>query len=151
MSGRDVTRRCAISIDVDPIPCYYRIHALGPAPSELRAAIMRRCVPRFAEVFARRGVRATFFVVAEDVDDAVLGDQAGPIRALLRDLVAAGHEIASHSYSHPYELARLGRERVAAELGRAHDLLSAACGRPVVGFRAPGYDLSATMLDRLIA
>ena len=37
--------------------------AAARRPSGARFAILRRCLPRFAELFARHGVRATFFVV----------------------------------------------------------------------------------------
>jgi peptidoglycan/xylan/chitin deacetylase (PgdA/CDA1 family) len=144
-------RICAISIDVDPIPCYYRIHGLGPAPVALRDLIMRRCVPRFAALFARRGIAATFFVVAEDVDRGTRGDAARAVRAEVAALARAGHEIASHSYSHPYELARLPRHRVVDELRRAHDLLGEVSGDAVLGFRAPGYDVSPVILQELVA
>lgn len=130
----------SISIDLDPIACYYRIHALGPHPTALAEVVLRRSVPRFLEIFARHGIRATFFVVAGD-----LVSQAA--RALVRDIVAAGHELGNHSYSHPYDLARLPAERVNDEIRRAHGEISNVSGMPVVGFRAPGYDLSARMVE----
>src|SRR5690606_30226428 len=86
-------RCCAISIDVDSIACYYRIHGLGPAPIALGDVIMRRCVPRFAEIFARRNIRATFFVVAKDLDQhrpSVSADASLHARALIADLAAQG-------------------------------------------------------------
>lgn len=146
----------AVSIDVDPIPCYYRIHALGPAPERLRHTVMHRCIPRFLDIFERRGLRATFFLVASDIDpdiDPAIGRAASETehtRAIVRTMVERGHEIGNHSYSHPYELARLPASRVADEIGRAHELLQAIAGGPITGFRAPGYDLSATMLDELV-
>ena len=142
--------RCSVSIDVDPIPCYYRIHGLGTPPAELRDLIMRRCVPRFVDILERRQIRATFFIVGQDVDVAALGGSAHAARAQLAALAAAGHEIGNHSYSHPYELARLPADQVAAEITRAHELLSEVAGTPVIGFRAPGYDISAVMLDQLM-
>lgn len=144
-------RLCSISIDVDPIPCYYRIHGLGPSPVELRDLIMRRCVPRFAEVFARRGIAATFFLVGEDVDPAVIGAaDARAARHLVTSLVAAGHEIANHSYSHHYDLARLSPDVIADEITSAHRILSEVAGTPVRGFRAPGYDVSGPMIETLV-
>lgn len=145
--------RCAISIDVDSIACYYRIHGLGPAPAALGDVIMRRCVPRFAELLDRRGIRATFFVVAGDLDPhgpAGTEAAAAVARARVAALAAAGHEIGNHSYSHPYDLARFGAAEAGAEIELAHALLSAAAGRPVQGFRAPGYDLSAAMMAHLV-
>lgn len=142
-------RVCAISIDLDPIPCYYRIHGLGAPPPALRALIMRRCVPRFAEILARHGLPATFFAVAEDVDVDALGADARASRSLLADLVAAGHELGNHTYSHPYNLTRLPAEAIADEIGRAHDLLGAVAGGAVSGFRAPGYDVSPAVFAEL--
>ena len=142
-------RTCAISIDLDPITCYYRIHGLGPAPDALRSLIMRRCVPRFADILARHEIEATFFVVAEDIDLDVHGADARASRALVADLVAAGHELGNHSYSHPYDLAKLSRERIADEIGHAHMLLSEVAGGAITGFRAPGYDVSAAILEEL--
>jgi peptidoglycan-N-acetylglucosamine deacetylase len=135
---------CSISIDLDPLPCYYRIHGLGPAPDGLRHVIMQRCVERFADVLAPRGICATFFVVAEELEQLPAAHQ------LLRDLVAAGHELANHSYSHPYDLARRPRSEIAREVSRAHDLISAVANEPVVGFRGPGYDVSTDLLGVLI-
>ena len=141
----DGFRVCSVSIDVDPIRCYYDIHGLGPAPAALRDVILRRALPRFGELFARRGLPATFFVVGQDLD----GDGAG--RRLYGELAAAGHELGNHSYGHPYDLARLDRRRVDEEIGRAHDLIAEVAGRPPLGFRAPGYDLSPAMVDGLMA
>jgi len=142
-------RHLAVSIDVDPVPCYYQIHGLGAAPDELRDVIMRRCVPRFAEWLHRRDLRATFFVVGEDLDVGVLGPAAKAARAMCGELHAAGHELGNHSHSHPYELARLDAHAVAHEIGATDAILREVTGRPTAGFRAPGYDLSATMLAEL--
>lgn len=135
----------AVSIDLDPLACYYRIHALGPAPAPLADLILRRSLPRFLEIFAAAGVRATFFVVAQDLD----GPAGGAARSLLRQAAAAGHELANHSRSHHYDLARRPRAEVADEIGRAHDAVAELGNGAPRGFRAPGYDVSAAMLDEL--
>jgi hypothetical protein len=141
-----MSRRLAcVSVDLDPLACYYRIHALGPHPEGLANVVMQRAVPRYLEIFARKGVRATFFIVGSDVEGGSLGAQAA--RGLVREMVAAGHEVGNHSFSHPYDLARLPAATVADEIRRADSAISAAAGSAVIGFRAPGYDLSATMLD----
>ena len=142
----------SVSVDLDPIPCYYRIHALGEAPSELRDVVMRRALPRLAELFARHGIKATWFVVGEDLDDAAVGkDSAAAARALLRERVAAGDELGNHSEHHLYDLARRSAGEVAREIGDCDARLRELTGGPIAGFRAPGYDLSATMLAELAA
>lgn len=107
--------------------------------------VLRRCLPRFAEVFARAGVKATFFVVGSDLVD----DPEG--RRLLGDLARDGHELASHSFTHPYDLVRLSNGRIAEEIDRAHDTVGECAGRAPVGFRAPGYEVSAELIDLLCA
>ena len=82
-------------------------------------------------------------MVGQDLEEDADG------RRILVDLAKSGHEIASHSYSHPYNLVRLGREQIAVELDRAHAAIAAATGQPPVGFRAPGYEISAELIDLL--
>ncbi len=134
----------SVSVDLDAIACYHRIHSLAARPSgDARFAILRRALPRLGELFAKHGIRATLFVVGQDLEEDAEG------RRIVVDLAKAGHEIASHSYSHPYNLVRLGREQIAAELDRAHAAIMAATGQPPVGFRAPGYEISADLIDLL--
>ena len=134
-------RRAAVSIDLDGIGCYYRIHALGPHPVELEHAILERALPRAAALFANRGLHVTWFVVGRDVD----GHAANAQR--LKTLADAGDEIGNHSYSHHYDLARMSAGQIDGEIARADRVLRTIA--PVRGFRAPGYDVSAAMLDSL--
>jgi hypothetical protein len=143
---------CAISIDLDGIACYYRIHGLGPPPAELEHVILERALPRAAHLFAARGVHVTWFVVGRDADgDLAATDRAARVAnaSRLRALADGGDELGNHSYSHPYELARLAPADVARELDGCDRVLRAITGRPPRGFRAPGYDLSPAMLDHL--
>ncbi len=135
----------SVSVDLDAIACYHRIHALADAPSgEAKFAILRRALPRLGELFAAHGISATFFAVGQDLEE----DREGG--AVLAELARAGHEIASHTYSHPYDLVRLGREGMAAELDRAHATIAETCVCPPVGFRAPGYEITAELIELLV-
>jgi hypothetical protein len=138
---------CSVSVDLDPLDCYYGIHGLGAPPPPLGDVVLRRALPRFVELFERRGLHATLFLVGRDVAAAQPAS-----RALLASLARAGHELGNHSYSHPYELARLARARIEDEVGEAHATIAALAPEAApVGFRAPGYDLSARVLDVLMA
>jgi len=145
-------RRCAVSIDLDALACYYRIHALGEPPPELAHVILERALPRAAALFARRGLRVTWFVVGRDAD-ATLADPACAANAeRLRAQHALGDELGNHSYSHPYELARLPADVVFDEIAGCHRVLRAIVGparAAVAGFRAPGYDVSPAMMTAL--
>jgi peptidoglycan-N-acetylglucosamine deacetylase len=134
----------SVSVDLDAIECYFRIYALpGTPPEGSRFAVLRRCLPRFAELFARHDVRATFFVVGRDLEQ----DSEG--RARLAELSRDGHELANHSYTHPYHLVRLPRAEMGVEIDRAHQAVAGCSGSAPVGFRAPGYATSATLVELL--
>jgi peptidoglycan/xylan/chitin deacetylase (PgdA/CDA1 family) len=134
-------RRMAVSVDLDAVACYYRVHALGAPPTGPgRLAILRRCLPRFAELFARHDLRATFFVVGADLEEDTEG------RALL-----AEHELANHTHTHRYDFARLPHAAMAEEIDRAHAIVGACAGTAPLGFRAPGYAINADALDLLQA
>jgi hypothetical protein len=136
----------SVSVDLDAINCYYRIHGLGDPPADrARFAVLRRCLPRFAELFSRHGVRATFFVVGADLEEDADG------RKLLAELARAGHELGNHTHTHPFEFARLGGAGMAAEIDRAHAAIGACAGGAPIGFRAPGYEINAEALDLLRA
>jgi peptidoglycan/xylan/chitin deacetylase (PgdA/CDA1 family) len=134
----------SVSVDLDAVECYHRIHALPELPTgEVRFAILRRALPRLAQLFARHGVVATLFVVGKDIEEDAEGAH------IVSELAKAGHEIANHSYSHPYHLVRLDREGIAAELDRGAAAIAQVAGQAPVGFRAPGYEISADLLALL--
>jgi hypothetical protein len=138
-------RTCSVSIDLDPLSCYYGIHGLGAPPRELAHVVLQRALPRFAELLARRRIRATFFVVGQDAAEDTAGQRQ------LKQLARDGHELGNHSHTHPYELARLPRGAIDREIVQAHNIIAELAGAPPVGFRAPGYDLSSRVLDALMA
>lgn len=127
-----------ISVDVDPVD----LHLMGYGYSGLAAdpLVYTVALPRLCELFAANGVRATFFVVGRD---------AAQHRDALRALEAAGHEVASHSLSHPMPLIRVARSRLNHELGESRRLLQLASGGEVVGFRAPNWDMHARAVSSL--
>jgi peptidoglycan/xylan/chitin deacetylase (PgdA/CDA1 family) len=139
-------RVASVSVDLDSLECYFRIHALEGMPSaEVRHTILQRCLPRFRDLFARHDLHATFFVVGRDLDEDATG--AAQLAGLARD----GHELANHSYSHPYDLVRLGPVAIASEIDRAHLAVATCSGVAPVGFRAPGYEISGDVIDLLSA
>jgi peptidoglycan/xylan/chitin deacetylase (PgdA/CDA1 family) len=139
-------KHCAVSIDLDGIACYYRIHGLGPAPAELEHVILERALPRAAALFAQRGVHVTWFVIGRDADgNSTLPDHVrrAANAQRLRTLADNGDELGNHSYSHPYELARLAPATIDDEI--------ASCDRVLRDILAPrggnGVPASAHVSD----
>ncbi len=134
-----------INVDLDSIPHYCRIH--GQSPQDLseasRACVYRVALGRLGELFAEIGISATFFAVGEDLSDPA---SAEALAAQAR----AGHEIGNHSFSHDYALSRRGPRRIGEELDRAQEAIAAVVGAKPVGFRAPGYTLSAPLIQALV-
>ena len=131
-----------VSIDLDPVRCYGAIHALGRAawPPPREDPIYVRGLPRHRALLDALGIRATFFVVARDLEDPWL---VGAVRALAAD----GHEIASHSLDHRYDLVRLPPAEMTEQVEAAASALEAALGARPRGFRAPGYTVSDALLQ----
>jgi peptidoglycan/xylan/chitin deacetylase (PgdA/CDA1 family) len=129
----------SVSVDLDGLGCYAAIHGLAVRLDDrAQRAVPEVAVDRFCEAFARAGMRATFFCI---------GREAGIAPAALRRAASAGHEIASHSWSHDYALSRRTREEIAQDLALAERAIEDACGQRPRGFRAPGYTLSSALLD----
>lgn len=141
MKPQAQARAAAINVDIDSLHLYYRIHGLDEAAAT--NAVWERGVVRFAELFDELGVKATFFVVASDL---LRWPEAAKIA---RQLVEAGHELGSHSLTHPYDLVRQHDRAITHELAESHRILSAVRGTPVAGFRAPGYTITPRVLGLL--
>lgn len=89
-------------------------------------------VPRLLALLERHGVRSTFFVP---------GYTAHRYPGVVRDIVAAGHEIAHHGYLHEQPSAMDAAQEVEA-LDRGLAALEEVAGVRPVGYRAPMWDLS---------
>jgi polysaccharide deacetylase family protein (PEP-CTERM system associated) len=95
------------------------------------------------ETLAAHDVRATFFM---------LGRSAEHNPALVRDIHRAGHEVASHGWSHR-RLHLLTSETFREEVRRSKAFLEDLTGAAVVGFRAPTFSLderTAWAIDVLV-
>lgn len=91
---------------------------------------------RVLELFDRHHVRATFFV---------LGWVAERCPSLVRDISAAGHEIASHGFGHE-RLTTISVGQFRDGIVRTKHLLEDLSGAEVSGYRAPSYSIGPTTL-----
>jgi len=141
-------RSTIVSVDLDDLACYHAIHGLAPPDPARAGVVLERCLPRFLELFDEIGVRATFFVIGRDLQRDLAAGGRGA--ALLRQAVAAGHELGNHSFSHAYDLVRWSPAAVYADL-RACDVLLRGLGARPTGFRAPGYTHDPMLLQQVAA
>ncbi|WP_288413422.1 XrtA system polysaccharide deacetylase [uncultured Sphingomonas sp.] len=83
------------------------------------------------DLFAKSGVKATFFT---------LGWVAHRFPALMRRIVAGGHELASHGWDHK-RVFTFTAEQFRADLKQARAALEDAGGQAVTGYRAPSFSI----------
>jgi peptidoglycan-N-acetylglucosamine deacetylase len=132
-----------IQVDVDTTVNLLAFYGFE-APSDYQDHVTYQfALPRFAELFATFGVRATFFVIGQD-----LFNEAN--QQVVRLLIDAGHEIANHTQRHLYDFAHLGRAQKRMEIEQAGQLIQRVTGQRPAGFRAPGYDADRDVLDSLV-
>jgi len=129
----------AISIDLDPLACYRRLYGLREAAGGGADPVVTVAVERFLELMAGLGAKGTLFCVGESLAHPAA-------QAALRAAAAAGHELANHTWSHPYALSRLPDPALAREIGDGARVIAELFGRWPAGFRAPGYLLGARVL-----
>jgi len=91
---------------------------------------------RVLRVLAEHDVRATFFV---------LGWVADRHPRLLDEIADGGHEIATHGYGHEL-IYRQSAQAFGGDLKRSLDAIEAASGSRPVGYRAPGFSITAKSL-----
>lgn len=134
----------ALSIDMDAPVDYARFYRADGLSAEALASdtFYAGALPPLLDLLAAHGLKATFFAIGRDA-------QSPAGARWLRRLADAGHEIANHTQEHPIAWSRLPRAAKAEEIDRAHAVLSEAAGRPVVGFRAPAFDLDRETLELL--
>jgi hypothetical protein len=128
-----------VSIDIDPVDSHLAGYGIAAPPCDL---VYRTAVPRFLDLFDRLGIRATLFVVARDAESQA---------PLWREAQRRGHEIASHSLTHPIPFASLPAAELARELSESRRRLEDSIGGPVLGFRAPGWDVGRPTLAAIAA
>ncbi len=129
-----------LSCDLDTVDRHlqgYGVEDLPPCD-----VIYRTAVPRLLELLAELRLPAVLFTIARD---------AAAQRRLLRDATVAGHEIASHSMTHPQPFHVLDDATLEREIAGSRRALEQAVGEPVLGFRAPAWDVDRRVLEHVAA
>lgn len=97
---------------------------------------IRTGMDELLDLMERHGVRATCFV---------LGWVAERYPEVVRELHDAGHEIATHGYTHR-KIYDLSPDEFREEIRSSTALLEEITGQPVVGFRAPYFTITRQSL-----
>ncbi len=97
---------------------------------------VERNTDRVLALFADANAKATFFT---------LGWVAERHPALVRRIVAEGHELASHGYAH-FRATDQAPAEFRADISRTKKILEDTGGVPVTGYRAASFSIGATNL-----
>lgn len=128
-----------VSVDLVGLPSLCRRYGVAPSslPPAGHVAVGERAPERFAELLDRRGLPATFFAEAEELD--LHGDAIGSLAGL-------GHELALLGGD---GLSSLPRPDLAAAIRRGGDAVARASGAEPAGFRAADGEVSPVLLEEL--
>jgi len=97
--------------------------------------------PRILDLLDAGNAKASFFCI---------GERAAAAPQLVREIVARGHSVESHSHRHSTAFACYGPWRLLREIEAAQRALAEAAGSPPVFFRAP-FGTRNPMLDPTLA
>lgn len=126
-----------MTIDVED---YFHVAALSGVirPEDWNSCEYRaeRNTRRLLTLFAERGIKSTFFV---------LGWLADKSPALIREIHAAGHEVACHGFSHQL-IYKQSQQVFTEETLRSKRLLEDIIGAPVNGYRAASWSITRQSL-----
>jgi len=131
-TAANVQQKFALSVDVED---YFQVWAFSDVIARsawdgfpLRVgASTRRCL----DLFDAHRAKATFFV---------LGWVAERDPGLVREIVARGHELASHGYDHT-KVNHQSRVTFREDAGKTKQLLEDISGVAVIGYRAAGFSI----------
>jgi polysaccharide deacetylase family protein (PEP-CTERM system associated) len=125
----------ALTVDVED---YFQVWALSPhiprSQWDETPCRVERNVDLVLQLLADADARATFFT---------LGWIAERFPQLVRRIAAAGHEVASHGYSHE-KANELGRDALLTDILLAKTILQDIAGTEVLGYRAPSFSINGT-------
>jgi polysaccharide deacetylase family protein (PEP-CTERM system associated) len=127
----------ALSVDVED---YFQVSALAPHIARQQWDAMEcrveRNIGRLLALFDAHKAHATFFT---------LGWIAERYPSMVREIVAQGHELASHGQAH-LRASEQSHTEFRADVTGARKLLEDLGGVPVRGYRAPSFSIGRTNL-----
>lgn len=129
-----------LSIDVDSVSSHLEGYGYERPADDGKAYTV--AIPRTLDLFEELGARCTYFLI---------GEEAKRYPSVVREIASRGHEVACHSMTHRLPFSDLDDARCKLEVADAKALLEDLSGSPVVGFRAPSWDLSAKLFEALVA
>ena len=133
--------QCTIGVHVDAVAGWLGSYGGEDSPSDIQRGMFAGEVgiPRLLQLFQRSGLRTTWFIPGHSIE--TFPEQVAAV-------VAAGHEIGAHGYSHENPIA-MSPEQEEAVLARSVELIETCSGRRPRGYVAPWWEMSASTPELL--
>jgi peptidoglycan-N-acetylglucosamine deacetylase len=133
---------CAFGVDLDAVAGWLGSYGGKDSPDDISRGLFAGEVgtPRLLELFRRHDLRTTWFVPGHSIE--TFPEQIDAI-------VAAGHEVGVHGYSHENPIA-MSRERETEVLDKCIALVEEVTGRRPTGYVAPWWEFSRVTNELLL-
>lgn len=133
---------CGFGVDVDAVAGWLGSYGGENSPDDISRGLFAGevGVPRVLNLLEKYGIKASWFVPGHSIE--TFPEQ-------FQQIVAAGHEIGVHGYSHENPIA-MSREQETAVLDHCIELIEAASGRRPTGYVAPWWEFSTVTNELLL-
>jgi len=133
---------CAFGVDLDAVAGWLGSYGGKDSPDDISRGLFAGEVgtPRLLELFRRHDLRTTWFVPGHSIE--TFPEQIDAI-------VAAGHEVGVHGYSHENPIA-MSREQETEVLDKCIALVEEVTGRKPTGYVAPWWEFSRVTNELLL-
>jgi peptidoglycan-N-acetylglucosamine deacetylase len=131
-----------INLHVDCDPLWVYASEYGLTPDYRNARTYEESLPELLELLQARNLRATFFAIGRDLELPACRDFLG--RAL-----AAGHNVANHTYSHLKNFHSASPDLQRREIVGTHEAIRRELRFECRGIRFPGYYFDRTIIPVL--
>ena len=133
---------CAFGIDIDAVAGWLGSYGGEDSPCDISRGLFAGevGVPRLVKLFDRFGIKTTWFIPGHSIET---------FPRQCEQIVAAGHEIGMHGYSHENPIA-MTPEQEEAVMDRCIGLIEKLCGRRPTGYVAPWWEFSPVTNELLL-
>jgi peptidoglycan-N-acetylglucosamine deacetylase len=137
MTGSKPKPLASLSLDLDNKWSY--LTTRGAAAWQDYPTYLPVVVPRVLDFLKQRGLTISVFIVGQDATREENREALGAI-------AEAGHEIGNHSFHHEPWLHLYTEAQLEEEMSRAEENIERVTGKRPIGFRGPGFTVSAATL-----
>ncbi|WP_053958211.1 polysaccharide deacetylase family protein [Sulfobacillus thermosulfidooxidans] len=134
--------KVAYGIDVDAVAGWLGSYNGEDSPDDISRGLFAGevGVPRLLKLFSKYNIATTWFVPGHSIE--TFPEQ-------IREVAAAGHEIAGHGYSHENPIA-MSKKQEEAVLAKSIELIEDVAGKKPTGYAAPWWEFSHVTNELLV-